>query len=54
MIITCDKAIEIDSHYTESFVYKAVAFENLGKKEESIACYDKALEINPTNAYASV
>jgi tetratricopeptide (TPR) repeat protein len=31
---------------------KGVSLENLGKYQEAIACYDIALEINPSDAEA--
>ena len=39
--------MNIDSNSVETYTNKAIALENLGKIDEALECYDKALKINP-------
>ncbi|HEX2067353.1 MAG TPA: tetratricopeptide repeat-containing serine protease family protein [Nitrososphaeraceae archaeon] len=39
-----------DANYVRAWYNKGLALENLGKHQEAIACYDKALEIDPNAA----
>lgn len=47
-----DKAIEIDSRFTEAYANKGAALGKLGRIEEAMTMADKALEINPQYARA--
>ena len=38
--------------YAHAYNNKGIALSDLGRKEEAIVCYDKAIEINPQYADA--
>ncbi|MGC2427420.1 MAG: tetratricopeptide repeat protein [Nitrososphaeraceae archaeon] len=44
--------MQIDQNDAGTRTNKDLALDNLGKLEEAIRCYDKALEIDPTHAIA--
>ena len=41
--------MQINLNDFDSLYYKGVAMAKLGKHEESLVCFDKALEINPNH-----
>jgi len=44
--------LEIDDKYVDAWNNKGITLQNLGKNEEAIRCYDKALEIDPKDVDA--
>jgi len=40
-------AIEINPKYTEAWHNKGIALANLGRHEEALTAFDKAIEIDP-------
>ncbi|RLI82002.1 hypothetical protein DRP04_04950 [Archaeoglobales archaeon] len=40
-------ALKIKTDYAVAWYNKGLALYNLGKLEEAVECYDRALEINP-------
>ncbi len=47
-----DLAIEADAKHYEAWQHKAEALKTVGRTEEALSCYARALEINPTSAIA--
>lgn len=41
------KSLDADPYDAKAWNNKGIALDDLGRKEEAIKCYDKALEINP-------
>jgi tetratricopeptide (TPR) repeat protein len=46
-IIFLDVAIKIDPNYSSALSNKGIALDDLGKYDEAIESYDKALELDP-------
>ena len=48
MLDTCDLILELKHPHAElTWYYRAMALRRLGKGEEALSSYDKAIEINP-------
>ncbi len=47
-----DQSITLDSRDDQTYVSRALAFENLGRDDEALADYTKAIELAPGEAYA--
>jgi tetratricopeptide (TPR) repeat protein len=42
-----DKALEIDPDNYSAWYNKGICFQNMGKTQEAIRCYDESIKINP-------
>ena len=47
-----NKAIELDSNYTDAYINKGNCLISLNKPNEALGCFNKTLKLNPTYALA--
>lgn len=45
-----ESAIQIDSKIAKAWQFKGIGYSQKGQKEEAVACYTKAIELDPGNA----
>ncbi len=51
-ILFCDTAISLNQAYTDAYIYRGIANDNLGKEIEAIDDYTKAISLKPDYAIA--
>ncbi len=50
VVLKPDHALSINPQYDSAWNNRGIALDDLGRKEEAIASYDRALELNPDNS----